>query len=63
MGINMKNAEGYHDPTPHEALSNISREEKAAAKLPLSPLSIFALPLVAILKTTISEHEHFVVLL
>lgn len=24
MGINMKNVEGYHDPTPHKALSNIT---------------------------------------
>ena len=30
MGINMKNAEGYHDPTPHEALTNIIKKEKAA---------------------------------
>ena len=38
MGINMKNAEGYYDPTPHKALSNITREEKAAAKAAFKPL-------------------------
>ena len=38
MGIDMKNSEGYYDPTPHAALSNISREEKAAAKAAFKPL-------------------------
>lgn len=38
MGINMKNAEGYYDPTTHKALSNITREEKAAAKAAFKPL-------------------------
>ena len=55
MGINKFNAEGYYDPTPHEALSNITREEKAAAKAAFSSR--------VILKTTISVHEHFVDLL
>ena len=44
MGINMKNAEGYHDPTPHEALSNITREEKAAAKAAFKPLVYICSP-------------------
>lgn len=29
MGVNKFNAEGYHDPTVHEALTNIEKEEKA----------------------------------
>ena len=44
MGIDMKNAEGYHDPTPHKALSNISREEKAAAKAAFKPLVYICSP-------------------
>jgi len=44
MGVNMRNSEGYYDPTAFEALSNIEREAKAArAYRPLvyicSPLS------------------------
>lgn len=33
MSINKFNSEGYHDPTPHEALRNITREEKAAGQV------------------------------
>ena len=44
MRINMKNAEGYYDPTPHEALSNITREEKAAAKAAFKPLVYICSP-------------------
>lgn len=44
MGINMKNAEGYYDPTPHEALSKITREEKAAAKAAFKPLVYICSP-------------------
>ena len=44
MGINMKNAEGYYDPTPHKALSNIAREEKAAAKAAFKPLVYICSP-------------------
>ena len=44
MGVNMRNSEGYYDPTAYEALSKIEREAKAArAYRPLvyicSPLS------------------------
>lgn len=44
MGVNLRNSEGYYDPTAFEALSNIEREAKAArAYRPLvyicSPLS------------------------
>lgn len=30
MGVNMRNSEGYYDPTAYEALSNIVREAKSA---------------------------------
>ena len=43
MGIDKFNHEGYHDPTPHEALTNIVRKKKAEKKLPLSRLYIFVL--------------------
>jgi len=33
--ISKFNAEGYHDPTPHEALTNISKEEKKSKFRPL----------------------------
>lgn len=33
--INKFNAEGYYDPTPHEALSNILKEEKKSTFRPL----------------------------
>lgn len=29
MGVNMRNSEGYYDPTAYEALTNILREAKA----------------------------------
>lgn len=32
MGINKFNSEGYYDPTPYEALTNIVREEKTKHK-------------------------------
>lgn len=44
MGIDMKNSEGYHDPTPHAALTNITREEKAAAKAAFKPLVYICSP-------------------
>lgn len=44
MGINKFNAEGYYYPTPHEALSNITREEKSAAKAAFKPLVYICYP-------------------
>lgn len=38
MSINKFNPEGYYDPTPYEALSNVTREEKAASKPAFRPL-------------------------
>lgn len=32
MGVNKFNAEGYHDPTVYEALTNIEKEEKQRKK-------------------------------
>jgi len=44
MSINRFNAEGYVDPTPHAALSNINREEKAASKPAFLPLVYICSP-------------------
>ena len=44
MGINKYNSEGYYDPTPHEALSNIIREEKAEKKSAFKPLVYICSP-------------------
>lgn len=35
MSINKFNAEGYYDPTPHKALSNILKEKKKSTFRPL----------------------------
>lgn len=44
MGINKFNPEGYHDPTPHEALTNIMRKEKADKKSAFKPLVYICSP-------------------
>ncbi len=44
MSINKFNAEGYYDPTPYEALTNIDREEKAASKPAFMPLVYICSP-------------------
>ncbi len=45
MGIDKYNNEGYHDPTTYEALTKITREEKAAAKAAFKPLVYICSPL------------------
>lgn len=44
MGINKFNPERYHDPTPHEALTNIMRKEKADKKSAFKPLIYICSP-------------------
>lgn len=44
MGIDMKNSEGYLDLTCYEALSNVTREEKAASKAAFRPLVYICSP-------------------
>ena len=44
MDVNKFNAEGYHDPTPQEALTNIIKKEKAAAKAAFKPLVYICSP-------------------
>ena len=44
MGVNMRNSEGYYDPTAYEALSNIEREAKAAGHTGPSCISVRLCP-------------------
>lgn len=44
MGINKFNSEGYHDPTPHQALTNIMKKEKAEKKSAFKPLVYICSP-------------------
>jgi len=44
MSLNKYNSEGYYDPTPHEALTNIIREEKAEKKSAFKPLVYICSP-------------------
>lgn len=44
MGIDMQNSEGYHEPTPHAALTNVTCWEKAAAKAAFKPLVYICSP-------------------
>ena len=44
MSINKFNSEGYHDPTPQEALTNIIKEDKAASKPAFKPLVYICSP-------------------
>lgn len=44
MGIDMKNSEGYLDLTCHVALTNVTREEKAASKAAFKPLVYICSP-------------------
>jgi len=44
MGIDMRNSEGYLDLTCYEALSNVTREKKAASKPAFKPLVYICSP-------------------
>jgi hypothetical protein len=44
MGISKFNHEGYYDPTPHEALTNIMRKDKAEKKPTFKPLVYICSP-------------------
>ena len=45
MGINKFNPEGYHDPTPHEALTNIIKKEKVEKISAFKPLVYICSPI------------------
>ena len=44
MGINKYNSEGYYDPTPYEALTNIIKKEKAEKTSAFKPLVYICSP-------------------
>jgi len=44
MGINKYNSEGYYDPTPYEALTNIMKNEKAEKTSAFKPLVYICSP-------------------
>ena len=44
MSINKYNSEGYHDPTPFEALTNITKEDRVASKAAFKPLVYICSP-------------------
>lgn len=44
MGINKFNSEGYYDPTPYAAFTNIIKEEKAERKSAFKPLVYICSP-------------------
>ncbi len=44
MSINKFNSEGYHDPTPYEALTNIVKKEKAESTPAFKPLVYICSP-------------------
>jgi hypothetical protein len=44
MGIDKYNSEGYYDPTPYEALTNILKEAKAEKKSAFKPLVYICSP-------------------
>lgn len=56
MGINKFNAEGYPDPTPHEALTNIMKGEKKPA---FKPLVYICSPFSGDTKTNIKRAQDF----
>lgn len=59
MSINRFNAEGYIDPTPHAALSNINREKKVASKPAFLPLVYICSPYSGDTKGNIKRAQEF----
>ena len=59
MNINKFNAEGYYDPTPYEALSNVTREEKAASKAAFRPLVYICAPFQGFVKENVLKATQF----
>ena len=59
MSINKFNAEGYYDPTPYEALRNVSREEKAASKAAFRPLVYICSPFSGDIEGNVKRAQDF----
>lgn len=59
MGVNMKNAEGYADPTTYQALTNIIRLEKAERKSAFRPLVYICSPYSGDTEANIKKAQDF----
>ena len=59
MNINKFNVEGYYDPTPHEALTNIVKKEKAASKPAFRPLVYICAPFHGAVKENVLKATQF----
>jgi len=59
MSINKYNSEGYHDPTPFEALTNITKEEKAASKPAFRPLVYICSPFSGDIEENVKRAQKF----
>jgi hypothetical protein len=59
MSINKYNSERYHDPTPHEALTNIMEKEKAASKPAFKPLVYICSPFSGDIEGNIKRAQDF----
>lgn len=59
MSINRLNAEGYIDQTPFEALTNITKDEKAALKPAFKPLVYICSPFSGDTKCNIKRAQEF----
>lgn len=59
MGINIRNSEGYLDLTSYEALTNITREEKVAAKAAFKPLVYICSPFSGDINGNIKRAQEF----
>lgn len=59
MRINKYNSEGYHDPTPHEALTNIVKKEKAEKNSAFKPLVYVCSPYSGNIEGNVKEARSF----
>ena len=59
MGIDMRNSEGYLDLTCYEALSNVTRDEKAASKAAFRPLVYICAPFHGAVKENVLKATQF----
>lgn len=59
MDANRKNAEGYADPTAADAVTNIAREERRAARQPFRPLAYICSPYCGNVSANVEKARRF----
>ena len=59
MGVNKYNSEGYYDPTPYVALTNVIKEEKAERKSAFKPLVYICSPYSGDTDTNVKKARYF----